>query len=115
MAWIQDFLTLRFLVTPYIILAVYWLGALMVPLIASLLSLWVIKKLKQHPVVSNTLNGINQAATELIPHSGGLKWLFWCSVIFLFLILELFWRMLFEFLIVYYHIHEALLKIAEQS
>lgn len=41
------------------------------------------------------------------------KFIFWISILFLFLMMELFWRMMFEAMIGYFDMHEYLHKISQ--
>lgn len=115
-AWLADFLTLKFLVTPYLILLIYWLGAFVAPLFCWLIAWWLVRKLGPAlEPVSASVAEVRDALSARVPYKGRIKAFFWLAFISLFLLFELLWRLIFEFLIVYYHIHDALIKIADQA
>ncbi len=77
-----DFLTFQTVITPYIVIAVYLLGALLIPIIIMMVS----KKL------SKNFN----------------RWLINSMAVIVFLFSELVWRMMNEFVIVYFKIYQVL-------
>lgn len=97
-----DFLSFRVLMTPAILVVVYYFGAITGPLAI----FWFMRK-------------IGQATTEAsaFPRRGRLRgsftgehkgWLIAAGIVMLVL-LEIFWRMIFEFFIAYFQIHNALM------
>ena len=84
MDYIKDFLSFDILISPYILTLFYILGALLVPLIT-----WKLVQVLK-------LKFLNK-----IPY-------FTIAFIILFVFAELFWRILFEYLIAFMQIHEAL-------
>ena len=123
-----DFLTLKFLVTPYLIIFVYWIVAFVLPLVALAvmlwLSYWLIPRLKVwvEPIVSDSgvleieeVRDVTTTLREFLQKYRWVRWLFWLGVAVLVLIFELVWRLICEFLIVYYNIHDALMGMAAAS
>ena len=88
-----DFLTFHTFITPKILLIFYYTGALVVPL----LSWAVLKYLKRR-----------YFPDLIVPKR------FYLYVIFLlcFLCAELFWRMIFEVMIAYFDMHDALMRMS---
>ncbi len=84
-----DFLTFKTFITPTILIFIYYIGAMVIPLI-----LYLNKKR-----LSNRLN-INIK----------LHWKLQIVLAVIFLMLETMWRMGFEMLIGYFQIHNALVK-----
>lgn len=102
-----DFLAFRSLVTPGALVAFYYLGAILMPLAA-----WgMARRLRRHlPSVAAMLDEGMMAAWSAMPPSQRLQ----LGLLFLgcFLCMELIWRMMFEFMLTYFQIYEALLKMA---
>lgn len=103
-AWLQalgDLLTFRTFVTPSVLVAVYFLGAVSVPVFAWLLARRVVTALdargERWPASSPGLQAGARARTGAL-------------AVLLFVALELGWRMLFEFLLAYFQIREALVR-----
>jgi hypothetical protein len=103
-AWLQaigDLLTFRTFITPSVLVATYYVGAVSVPLFAWLLARRVVTALEARgerwPASSRGLRAGARART------GALAGL-------LFVALELGWRMLFEFLLAYFQMREALVR-----
>lgn len=114
MQLVTDFLTLRFFVTPYVMVLVYWLGAFVAPLLAALFTAWIVSLLRQNDTSAAGIEKVsgwwNQWAYAR--HAKMVAILVFATI---FLFLELVWRMLFEFLIALFHIHDALLTIANKT
>lgn len=114
MQWLLDVITLRFFITPYVILLIYWFGALVVPLAGWVLWRWLLGKLQQQEMAASGLEKLGDSVNR-IDQNGTLRLLFWSGFVLVFLLLELLWRMLFEFLIAYFHIHQALMEISRSN
>ncbi|HVL00713.1 MAG TPA: DUF4282 domain-containing protein [Dongiaceae bacterium] len=113
MQWLLDVITLKFFITPYLIVLIYWFGALVVPLVVWLVCRWLLGKLREHELTATGLDSFNQGIDRL-PRADQLRGYFWIAFTLGFLFLELLWRLLFEFLIAYFHIHDALIQISRQ-
>lgn len=112
MQWLWELMTLKFLITPYIIVLVYWIGALLVPALAGWLGWYLMRTLQQSQTIHSGLESVNRQLDNWLDR----RWRrigFWGVSIFAFLLGELLWRMLFEFLIIYYHIHDALMALTQ--
>ncbi len=92
----QDFLTFRTFISPSLLMFFYYFGALVIPLVSYKLSKW----LKQ-----SYLKDVN---IRIRPEQR-----LWVIGLFLacFFCMELFWRVLFEFFIAYFDMHDALMKM----
>jgi len=112
-----DFLTLKIFITPYIILLVYWLGAFIVPAVVGLLTWWLYGKVVSwvsESVVAPAAAKV-KAATDALADRYVPWWVKPLMLVFflgVFLTLEIIWRMIFEFIIAYYQIRDALMSIA---
>ena len=101
----MDFLTFKSFISINALIIFYYIGALILPVGLWLLINWLIRKYdffdaaykKGKDIIWKSLNKKQQ--TKLL-----------MFFIFLFLFMELFWRMLFEFLIAYMQIRDALIQ-----
>jgi hypothetical protein len=102
-----DFLNFRLFISPYVLVAFYYIGALGMPVASWLFLLWIRRRF--------AITGeIHDAATTALVDTTGRKnrVLFYLMFLACFLCMEVVWRMLFEFLMAYLQMREALLKIA---
>lgn len=111
MPWLFDIITLRFFVTPYVILLVYWFGAFVVPVAGWLAMRWLVTRMRRNELAASGMDKVGATLSQL-DQDGGWRMVFWGGFAGAFLLLELLWRMLFEFLIAYYHIHDALMQLS---
>jgi hypothetical protein len=101
--WLQDFLVFRVHISPAVLLFTYYIGALLIPVL-----------------VYDMTRRFNQRLTRehwRVPESYKASWLARRGRVigyaFLALLLgELAWRMMFEFLIAYFQMHEALTRMS---
>ena len=102
----MDFLIFKSFISTEVLIIFYYLGSLILPIGMWILLTWLIQKYK-------LFNSAYESGKELIWKSFNRKQKTKLLVIFAtaFLFMELFWRMLFEFLIAYMQIRDALLQI----
>ncbi len=100
----MDFLTFKTFISIEALIVFYYLGAVLLPFGAWSLSVWLIRKYGAAKVVYQTGKSVFWDRLNL-PRK--LRLIFLFAVAFLFM--QLFWRMLFEFLIAYMQIRGALL------
>ncbi len=101
----MDFITFKSFISTEVLIIFYYIGALILPVGLWILLTWLIRKYKYlntayengKAIVWKSLN--KQQQTKLV-----------AFFITCFLFMELFWRMLFEFLIAYMQIRDALLN-----
>ncbi len=101
----MDFLTFKSFISTEVLIVFYYIGAFILPVGIWFLLTWLIRKYKylntayenSKAIVWRSLN--KQQQTKLV-----------AFFITSFLFMELFWRMLFEFLIAYMQIRDALLN-----
>ncbi|MDQ7085587.1 MAG: DUF4282 domain-containing protein [Sulfurovum sp.] len=89
----MDFLTFQTFISPLMLVIFYYIGAILIPLL-----LWFFSHKKYESVKNIVWKRLN------FKH----KTLFIFSFTMMILFMQLFWRMMFEFLIAYMQIHEAL-------
>ena len=92
-----DFLTFNSFITQNILILFYYLGAVVFPII-----LW----LKKDPVLSKL---------SFIKISDENKTTIYLTILVLFLLMEIFWRMMFEVMIGYFDMHDYLYQISQQN
>lgn len=96
----QDFLTFHTFITPTLLLIIYYIGALVIPVLGWYFTFWVKKAY---------LSDVSKAVTNRTTPKQRFN-LFMIFFVTL-LCMEIFWRMIFEFLIAYFDMHDALMKI----
>ncbi|MCU7940278.1 MAG: DUF4282 domain-containing protein [gamma proteobacterium symbiont of Bathyaustriella thionipta] len=101
----MDFLTFKSFISIEALIIFYYIGALILPIGSWFLIDWLIRKYDFLDTLYN--NGKNIIWKSLDKKQQVRLVLFF---IFLFLFVELFWRMLFEFLIAYMQIRDALIQ-----
>ena len=108
---ILDFLSFKIFISPYILIACYFVGAFIIPIASIIFAKWLQSKyqsfLKQIPLAHEVLSQLE------FKHYIHIKQriIFISLILFIFISLEIMWRMMFEFLIAYLQIREALLSI----
>lgn len=107
MAELLDFLSFRSYVTPYALLLFYYLGAVLMPLAVVLFWFWLKRR---YPRLASAQQQIDNVGRTYLSPMQRIGLLLACILCFLFA--ELFWRMMFEFMIAYFHIAIDLQKLA---
>ena len=102
----MDFLTFKSFISTEVLIIFYYIGALVLPVGIWILLKWLIGKYR-------FLNATYENGKEIIWKSLNKKQHTKLLAFFIvsFLFMELFWRMLFEFLIAYMQIRDALLSM----
>ena len=102
-----DFLNFRLFISPYVLVACYYIGGIGMPVASWFLLLWIRRRFTVAADIHDA------AATTLIDNTG-LNNRFLLSLLFIacFICMEIAWRMLFEFLIAYLQMREALMELA---
>lgn len=101
----MDFLTFKTFISTEALIIFYYIGALLLPIGLWLVVTWLIRKY-------SLLNSAYEEGKELLWKSLSRKQRtkFIAFFIISFLFMELFWRMLFEFLIAYMQMRDALMQ-----
>lgn len=95
---VVDFLTFRYLISPYVLLIFYYMGALMMPLAMWLFWRWLKRRFPSLSQARNKLGALGRDYLSPVQKTGII---FGCMLCFF--MMELFWRMMFEFMIAYFH------------
>jgi len=104
----KDFLSFNYFITPHILLAIYYIGAFVIPVL-----LW---KFRQYLLEKSALfRALNEYIKSLFSSiSVKNKLYIRIAYIVIFLIMELIWRMMFEAMIGYFNMHNYLQHISSQ-
>ncbi len=107
MQYLEDFLSFKHFISPYFLFVFYYMGALGIPIASWFFAIWLKKK---YWLVA----GVYTSSKKILITTTRIKHRVWFLLLFsfLFLWMEIMWRMLFEFLIAYLQIRDALLLLA---
>ena len=101
----KDFLTFHTFIAPALLIFMYYIGAIVIPVVSWYLSRWI--KKVYFSEVSEKVN------TSLETYTVFRRLFLMYAVFFIcFLCMEILWRMMFEFFIAYFDMHNALMKLA---
>ncbi|MFV9615463.1 MAG: DUF4282 domain-containing protein [Gammaproteobacteria bacterium] len=102
----MEFLTFKRFISTEVLIIFYYIGALILPVGIWVLLTWLVRKYR-------FLNATYENGKEVIWNSLNKKQQIKLVAFFIssFLFIELFWRMLFEFLIAYMQMRDALLHM----
>ncbi|AGA33204.1 hypothetical protein TVNIR_1537 [Thioalkalivibrio nitratireducens DSM 14787] len=96
--WVRDFLFFRELVTPGVLFAAYYTGALLIPVVVFDLARRFRRRVQARLTAEGVLPGRLRAP---------VAWAAGYAVV-AFLLAELAWRMMFEFMLAYFQMHAAI-------
>ena len=103
---IMDFLTFKSFISTEALIVFYYLGALILPICIWFLLTWLTQK---YELLNSAYKGGKEIIWKSLDRKQKTKLIIFFVIAFLFM--ELFWRMLFEFLIAYMQMRDALLQI----
>jgi len=101
-----DFLTFKTFISTDILILFYYLGALILPICLWFTFFLVINKYK---LLNTSYNNGKDFLWKLLNKKQKVLFLLFFVMVFFFM--ELFWRMLFEFLIAYMQIRDTLIQV----
>lgn len=103
---ILDFLSFKILITPYLLIYSYAFGTLFIPILSWLIALKIKRKFKFFSHV------VDQSAAFTVNHTQ-LKHKIWIYLLalFIFISLEIIWRVMFEFMAAYFQMHQTLINL----
>jgi hypothetical protein len=102
----MDFLTFKTFISIEALILFYYLGALILPVVLWLFLTWLINRYELFKTAYQNTKALLWSSL-----STKHRIIFAAFWIVAFLFMELFWRMLFEFLIAYMQIRDALLQL----
>jgi len=100
----RDFLTFQTFITPTLLIVMYYIGAIIIPIVSWFLASWIQKSYFSE--ISKNIKEEFQTKT-----TSKQRFIMYTAFIICFLCMEIFWRMIFEFLIAYFDMHDALMKL----
>ena len=101
-----DFLNFQTFISPFLLKAMYAMGALGIPVFSLLLSFWIRRKF-------DFVGDAIEAGKEVIKAVSKPQSRILLIVIFIlfFISMEIMWRMMFEFMVAYFQMHHALVAM----
>jgi len=96
----RDFLTFQTFITPSLLIFIYYIGAILIPYIG-----WYITKWIQRSYFSEISKNLKETITTK------QRVIIYTIFILCFICMEIFWRIIFEFFIAYFNMHDALMKL----
>lgn len=102
-----DFLNFRFFISPYVLVACYYIGVLGVPFGSWFMASWIKRK---YWLASDAYESEKRTFDNVISTKERMI----LSVIFIlfFICMEIMWRMMFEFLMAYLQMRDLLMELA---
>jgi len=100
----QDFLTFQTFITPTLLIVMYYTGAVLIPILSWYLARWI--KRSYFSDLSGEIKKVIQTTTT--PKQ---RFIVWIVFLIAFLCMEIFWRVIFEFFIAYFDMHDALMQL----
>jgi hypothetical protein len=102
-----DYLTFRSFISPHVLVACYYIGALGVPVGSWLFARWIKRK---YLIVSDVYDSSRKMIFSITRTKD--RMLFYILFALFFFCMEIMWRMMFEFLIAYFQMRDVLLELA---
>ncbi|HIO92264.1 MAG TPA: DUF4282 domain-containing protein [Leucothrix mucor] len=100
-----DFLSFKSFISTEVLIIFYYMGAIILPVAAWFFMLWLVQKYK---LIGGMYKSGKNAFWQALSSKQKMQ-LVMFFIVFL-IIIELFWRMMFEFLIAYMQIRDALVQ-----
>jgi len=100
----RDFLTFQTFITPTLLILMYYIGALLIPMVSWYLAKWIQKSYFSE--LSKSIKEEFHAKT-----TSKQRFIVYAVSILCFLCMEILWRVMFEFFIAYFDMHDALMKL----
>ena len=101
-----NFLNFKFFISPYVLIASYYIGAIAVPVGAWFLALWLKRK---YWIASDVYESGKETFKNITRTKDRV--LLYALFILFFIFMEIMWRMMFEFLIAYLQMRDALMEL----
>jgi len=100
----RDFLTFQAFITPSLLILIYYIGAIFIPIISWYFAKWI--KTSYFSEISTNIK------EEILARSTAKqRFIVYTAFIICFLCMEIFWRVMFEFFIAYFDMHDALMQL----
>lgn len=92
----KDFLTFQTFITPTLLIFIYYIGAVLIPIFSWYLARWIKTVYKTEIETYTTFKQ---------------RSIVYAAFLICFFSMEILWRMIFEFFIAYFDMHDALMKL----
>ena len=103
-----DFLSFNTFITQDILIFLYYVGAVIIPVVIWLFRNYLIDRIALFKQINTEMKNYYHML------SAKQKMLIWLSFMVMFLFMEIFWRMMFEMMIGYFDMHDYLQTIAKE-
>ncbi len=100
----RDFLTFQTFITPTLLIFIYYIGAILIPIVSWYLAKWI-----QRSYFSELSKSIKEEFHAKTTFKQ--RFIVYAAFILCFLCMEILWRVMFEFFIAYFDMHDALMKL----
>ena len=100
----RDFLTFQTFITPTLLIFIYYMGAILIPIVSWHLAKWIQKSYFSE--LSKSIKKEFHAKTTFKQ-----RFIVYAAFIVCFICMEILWRVMFEFFIAYFDMHDALMKL----
>ena len=104
-----NFLNFKFFISPYVLIICYYIGAIAVPVGAWYFASWILRK---YSLASDLYESGKETFNIIIRKKD--RMLLYTVFIPFFIFMEIIWRMMFEFLIAYLQMRDALMQLVIQ-
>lgn len=100
----KEFLTFQTFITPSLLIIIYFIGAIIIPIVCWYFVHWI------KTVYFSKKDRQSKEYIEL-PITSRQRFMVFIIFLLSFLSIEILWRMMFEFFIAYFDMHDALMKL----
>lgn len=101
----KEFLTFDTFITPALLIIIYYIGAIIIPIVSWYLVHWI-------KTVYFSKKDTKSKAYVTVPITSRQRFVVYTIFFISFLCMEIFWRMMFEFFIAYFDMHDALMRLS---
>ena len=101
----KEFLTFETFITPSLLIFIYYIGAIVIPIVSWYLIHWI-------KTVYFSKKDTKSKEYVRVPITSRQHFVVYMIFFISFLCMEIFWRMMFEFFIAYFDMHDALMKLS---
>jgi len=100
-----EFLTFETFITPTLLIFIYYFGAIVIPVVSWYFVHWIKK-------VYLSKKDIKNNASIEVHITSRQRFIVYAIFFISFLIMEILWRIIFEFFIAYFDMHDALMRLS---
>ena len=101
----KEFLTFETFITPALLIIIYYIGAIIIPIVSWYLVHWI----KRVYFSKKDAKSKEYVEVEITSRQ---RFIVYTIFFISFLCMEIFWRMMFEFFIAYFDMHDALMRLS---